>query len=109
MVKQYPHTVTFSSGTAAVQGADGNWTEGVTKSFDVSGRFEPVNGSVGSEYVIGQDGQQIRIRGIVYMPLDKSADIEVGCGIIVQSDSDLILDDVVKQFSRGQLNMRVWV
>lgn len=110
MVKQYPHTVIVYQAPDASQNSQGDWDiYGSQIAIEKEGRHEPVSGSKGDATVKGQDGTQVRISGIVYMPLSYEP-ITVGAKVKVLNDrGEELINDTVKQFYRGQLNMRIWV
>jgi hypothetical protein len=59
-------------------------------------------------YIIGADGKQITFSSIVYMPIP-TKEIKVGMLFEVWDGEKLIVKEDVKQFSKGQLNARVWL
>lgn len=107
MVKQYPHTIKLVETTTAERDEDGDWTSGDALVFVLSGRFEP---SKSNAMIKLQDGTQVLLSGIVYMPLNTASVLPVGATIIVEDNNgNVLLSDTIKQHSRGQLNQRLWV
>jgi hypothetical protein len=106
MVKQYPHTGRIILPASSTKDATGNWTEGAESlDFETNCRAEP---NSGSQYVVGQDGKQITYRCVVYMPI-LAAEIKPGTLFEVWDGERMIVRETVKQFSKGQLNSRVWL
>ena len=106
MVIQYNHTGIINLPGSSVQGADGNWPEGVSEvQFETVCRAEP---SKGNSYIIGQGGKRIEFSCIVYMPIPEQ-EIKPGTLFEVWDGERQIVNTDVKQFSKGQLNARVWL
>lgn len=106
MVIQYPHTGKVYLPGDSQRDATGNWiASDVSLQLQTKCRAEPARGS---QYVVGLNGQQITFWCIVYMPIP---DDEVKPGMLfeVWDGENLIIKTDVKQFSRGQLNARVWL
>ncbi len=106
MVIQYPHTgKAFLPGDSGRDGA-GDWIQaGQSMFLETSCRAEPVKEN---QYVVGVNGQQIVFSCIVYMPIP---DVELKPGMLfeVWEDDRLITKTDIKQFSKGQLNARIWL
>ncbi len=106
MVKQYPHTIIFTTISAGtLNETTGNWTVGTTATVTKVCRAE-INSSNG--FVVGPDGTQIRYDWTVYMPLPQST-ILPGTTVEIKSGEEVLYRSTVKQFSAGQLNARVWL
>lgn len=105
MVKQYPY-----AGKAIVTGdsvkVGSSWIEAEpTTILETKCRVEPARSS---QYLQGQDGKSITYNSIVYMPIP-SVDLKPGTLFEVWDGEKLIVREMVKQYSRGQLNARVWL
>lgn len=108
MVNQYPHKVLFTVQPTATKDADGNWiSSGDPEINEWAGRFEISSGSR-SAYITGADGVQIAVKGVIYLPLPVDR-IKEGTKVQVMDGDSVLIDSVVKQFSKGQFNARVWV
>lgn len=107
MVVQYPHKATFTiSGSEATQDSNGDWQAGtpdIETTVDCRAESASNNG-----YIASVDSVKIDYSWIVYLPLN-TAMIKVGTSVSVINDTEEILKDTVKRFSRGQLNCRVWL
>ena len=105
-VSQYPHRVSLSAKASSVLDDNGNWVSADAAQVDLVGRAEVASANA---IIAGSDGQQIKAKWIVYLPLPIDF-VRVGCDIEVwQEDTNKILTDTVKRFSKGQLNARIWV
>jgi hypothetical protein len=105
-VIQYPHTGKAYKGTESVKGSDGNWTQGSLNSeLETICRVEPAKAN---QYINGADGKRITFTSIVYMPIPELVIIP-GMLFEVWEGERLIVKEPVKQFSKGQLNARVWL
>jgi hypothetical protein len=106
MVKQYPHTGKVFVAESSVKDANGNWPESSGSLLvETVCRAEP---NKGNQYVIGQGGKQITFSSIVYMPIPVQ-EIKPGMLFEVWDGELLKVREPVKQFSKGQLNARVWL
>jgi len=108
MVKQYPHTIKlYPVKGDSMQDNNGNWITpedgGEPESYPC--RMEP-RSTAG--FVTGVDGTQLTYSSIVYMPLSVP-DIQVMTRVSIFKGELLVGVGTVKQFSRGQLNARVWL
>jgi hypothetical protein len=105
MVTIYPHTVTIRSVGDSTQDGDGNFEPGSDSSFGFKGRFET---NSKSNILTAADGKQIVYSGIVYGKYS-TPNIAIGADIEVANDNGPIAKGKVLQFSRGQLNARIWI
>lgn len=106
MVIQYPNIGKAYLPAASSQDGNGDWVRGAeTLQFETSCRVEPASSN---QFITQADGRQITFTSIVYMPAP-AADIKPGAFFEVWRGSVLIVREPVKQFSRGQLNARVWL
>lgn len=105
MVTQYPHTVTIKTVGDSVQDGSGNWVPGSDSSFEFKGRFET---NRNGNFLTAVDGKQIVFGGIIYAKFS-TPNIQLGTGIEVKNESDPVSKGRVLQFSRGQLNVRIWI
>lgn len=106
MVKQYPHTITFTTESGGSEDPNtGDWISGTTATETKVCRAE-INSSNG--FVVGPNGTQIRYDWTVYMPLPQST-ITPGTRVEVKNGSEVLYSSTVKQFSTGQLNARLWL
>lgn len=102
MVTQYPHTITVKSLSGdSTQDSNGNWVQGSESSFEFKGRFET---NSRSNFLKAADGSQIVYSGIIYAPFS-TPNIALGTNIEVDNGTK----GNVLQFSRGQLNVRIWI
>lgn len=101
MVVQYPHTLIVTTQSSnAVQDANGNWIQGSNAiSEPLPCRAEPN----GNRSIVLPDGTQQVFAFMVYLPLN-TPDIAIGSKVQLNAGSYQ-----VKQFSRGQLNCRLWL
>ena len=58
--------------------------------------------------IILQDGTAYEYAALIYCPL-LTPDIAEGTKIIVMDGTITRIEGIVKAFSRGQLNLRIWV
>ncbi len=105
MVTQYPHIIEISVASESTKDVSGNWVNGTPTTSQVNGRYEP---NKGNGMVRAADGTMINYEGIVYLPLPQS-DLPVGTDVTVKNGETVLLKNTVKQFSKGQLNARVWL
>lgn len=104
-MKQYPHTITLSSVAQSTQDGSGNYVQGSGSTFDLKGRFETNKGNL---FLTTADGKQIVYSGIIYGSLS-TPNIVQGTSLVVKNGADTIANGNVLQFSRGQLNVRIWI
>lgn len=104
-VSQYPHTMSYATVSDSEQNGDGNWTDGTTDALETKCRYEPSTKPV---FVEAADGQQIRITGMVYMPLP-ALNIQPGTRVQVFDGVTVLSKETVKRYSAGQLNQRIWL
>lgn len=106
MVTQYPHTATVTISTDPVTLPNGDIEPGTSTTSTFKCRLEPASRS---GYVKGPDGTRIDFSWVVYCK-NNTAILPVGAGIEVKDDEERTLClDTVKQFSKGQLNSRIWL
>jgi hypothetical protein len=90
MVEQYPDTVELKNGATALE---------------YKARIEFGTNS----RVMNFNAQEVLVKAIVYMPLPVS-DIANNWAVkVFDADQNVLYNGTVKQFSRGQLNARIWV
>lgn len=109
MVVQYPHFL-FTQNISSIQDENGNWIQSIDEPTMISiCRDEPNSkGSV----INGVDGKSFVYSSIIYLPLS-SPDFEVGTEITICKENSIISNIRIKmpivQFSKGQMNKRIWV
>lgn len=104
-MKQYPHTITFTTVTGSTLNSSGDWTGGTETTVTKECRAE-VNSKNG--FIATPGGTQIRYDWTVYMA--RGIKVPYGMQVQVRDESNEVLcKSTVKQFSQGQLNQRVWV
>jgi hypothetical protein len=104
---QYPHLASIFENVEATRDENGNWVDPVpedAKTFIC--RAEPAIGNRNNGLKEGGDGAVTDFNWIVYCPLE-TPDIVPGTQIIVYGAMQI--QDSVKRFSRGQLNVRIWL
>ena len=106
MIIQYPNIGKAVLPGDSVKDADGNWIEGLgVVQLETVCRAEPAKGT---SYVAGIGGDLIVYSCIVYMPIP-GEEIKPGTLFEVWDGERKIVRTDVKQFSKGQLNARVWL
>lgn len=106
MVVQYNHRGVAILPGDSVMDTEGNWIEGLESvQFETVCRAEPAKGT---SYVAGIGGDLIVYSCIVYMPIPV-AEIKPGTLFEVWDGERKIVRTDVKQFSKGQLNARIWL
>lgn len=106
MVAQYPDTIIIKDQSGSSMNADGTWNTGSVNETQEVGRFEVIG--IQDAYVTGEDGRQVRVKGIIYLPKGVRV-FPVGSSIEVIRGAESILKDTAKKFYMGQLNRRLWV
>lgn len=108
MVIQYPHIGKLFTTDASVKEGDGKWTAGsLEQRFETKCRAEPAGSS---QFITGQGGEKVTFKSIVYMPVpDSGLEIKPGSFFEVWDGETLKVKETVKQFSKGQLNARIWL
>lgn len=108
MVTQYPHMLWVTVNTNATKDGNGDWIPGSPGTLlKLKCRAES---SSGNGYLTGSDGKRIDYSWVVYLPLDQATLIPTGSPVSIYDGDTLILEkDTVKRFSKGQLNIRVWL
>lgn len=105
MVTQYPHTATATINSDAITLPNGDIQPGTTTTVSFKCRVEP---STGYGTVKTQDGTALDYAWKVYgknIPvLAFGTDVE-----IKDNQGRIVCKDTVKQFSKGQLNTRLWL
>lgn len=105
MVNQYPHTLKYTTVTGNSLDGSGNWSAGSSSTVEKACRYEPESGSV---FVTAENGEQIKVTGIVYMPLP-AVTIQPGTQVEILEGVTSLLKNTVKRHNAGQLNQRVWL
>lgn len=109
-VRQYPHTVKFYSLPDTSRDANGDWITGAVPTLVIKrGRAEVRSGNNNANaYITGADGVQVTFFCIVYLPLpvDRFAP---GTMVEVLDGDHMLVRTHIKQFSKGQLNARIWL
>ena len=109
MVVQYPHFL-FTQEVSSIQDTNGNWIQSIDNPIMILVCRNETNGK--GNTINGIDGKAFIYSSIIYLPLS-SPDFEVGTEISIyeqnSTDSNLILKMPIVQFSKGQLNKRIWV
>lgn len=95
----------ISSVAESTQDGEGNFVPGTPSTFEFKGRFET---NSRSNFLTAADGKQIVYSGIVYA-LFSTANIALGTSVEVANENGPIAKGKVLQFSRGQLNVRIWI
>jgi hypothetical protein len=106
MVKQYPHTLRITKAAAdSTRDLQGDWIPGSSSTSDIACRAEPnkTNGLVSTS-----DGTMVGYDWNVYMPLPQT-EIAPGTNIEILNGTASLGSGIVKRFSAGQLNARLWV
>jgi hypothetical protein len=107
VVRQYPHTLQYiTPGTPAYQDAEGYWVEGEPGSLEeLRCRLEPAGAGA---LLTTADGQQVAFRYSVFFP--KGTDrLPYGTEVKVFSGEELLAEETVLQFSKGQLSAKAWL
>jgi hypothetical protein len=122
MVRQYPRYVYALFGGEAELGDDGVYRQTVAEWRLVSMGRDETNGK-GSE-VSTADGETIKFAATVYLPLSckhisegtpvvistrQLTDIELSQAKELMSDGTVTIVSQCYRFSRGQLNVRMWI
>ena len=103
---QYPHLASVFENIEAYQDANGNWVSGgTTEAKTFKCRAEVAIGT-NDGLIQGADGAAINFNWIVYCPLSTPL-ITTGATIMVYGVMHTA--DSVKRYSRGQLNIRLWL
>lgn len=100
MVVQYPDKfkVTSKQDSSLI---NGQWQQGESVTIaEGMCRLEPARAT---QYIKMADGKQITFSSIAYMPLG----VDLTPGMMFEVEGKV--KEPVKQFSRGQLNMRAWL
>lgn len=106
MVKQYPYTGIATHAAESVKNDSGNWVGGSDSVIlETPCRVEPAKAN---QYLEGTDGKRITLTSVVYMPIP-SLDLKPGTLFEVRDGETVIVKETIKQYSRGQLNARVWL
>ena len=111
MISQYPHTIKFFIPAESTRDANGDWVIPATPPTELvkKGRAElKHSSSVSTAYIHGEDGVQLQYQCIIYLPLPVPI-LLPGTQVQVWDGNRLIAESNIKQFSKGQLNARVWI
>jgi hypothetical protein len=104
-MKQYPHTIIFTTVTGGTVNSSGDWVGGTESSVTKNCRAE-VNSKNGM--IITPGGTQVKYDWTVYM--ERGVKMAPGTKVEVRDEaSEVLCKSTVKQFSQGQLNQRVWL
>lgn len=108
MVGQYPHILFALVDAPATQNpATGDWVPGSSSNVELSEcRLEPGGGG---NLITLTDGSQYAFQNIVYIPLSAQSLKEGDRVRVTDDDANVLCEAPVKRFSRGQLNMRLWL
>lgn len=109
MVVQYPHFIKITSAPGATQDANGDMTSsGSDYQAQLRGRAEP---NSEGEYIQTDDGSRHLYTWCIYLPLTAIPDLRPGSKVEIGLTNSVSPDYTGKiaRFSRGQLNMRIWV
>lgn len=106
MVTQYPDTITFKSLPDSVQDSEGNWITG--DPVETSGKCR-AESYTSNGFITTIGGERTDFAWVVYMP-SGAARIKEGTDVTVVNElGETLCNDTVKRFSRGQLNVRIWL
>lgn len=109
MVVQYPNKILIHSKTSnSTQNEQGDWVvpqEEVPAPVELPCRIE-LRSSAG--YITSTDGKLIEFQSIIYLPLPMP-DVSIDQTISVKNGEVIRFVGTVKQFSKGQLNARIWI
>lgn len=105
MLIQYPHIASvFGTGQGVRNENTGDWVAGDPESaLTFKCRAEP---QAGNGVIENKDGSVINFNWILYCPLDTPT-LLIGTTIIIYGLTQGT--DMVKRFSKGQLNTRIWL
>jgi hypothetical protein len=110
MIKQYPHYLFKHVVTESTQNADGSWSQPTDSWVLHSECREETNGK--GQMVNGPDGRAVVYSSNVFMPKSEVV-IADGTEVLVsETNSELGVFRIkgrVLKFSKGQLNIRLWV
>lgn len=106
MVKQYPHTITITTYPSGTRDEDGNPLQGTpTTTTATKCRYEP---NQKAAMIVKEDGTEVVYSGTVFMPLS-SLHISPGATAEVKNGDQVLSNGKVLRFSKGQINMRLWL
>lgn len=105
MVIQYPDEIIVSVKTDSTQDANGDFIEGSSEDIVFVGRFEL---NTKGAFITGDNGKRIDHMGIFYGPVSVE-NIALGSSVQIVKGDGTNYTGSVQQFSRGQLNVRIWV
>jgi hypothetical protein len=105
-VSQYPHVMTLAPLASSTMDENGDWQTTEAATTELNCRYE-VNTK--NSFIVGADGTRIDYAGVVYIPLPVD-ELKNGTSLmIVNQESEIVAKGIIKKFSRGQLNARVWL
>lgn len=107
MYVQYPHILNVTLNSAASQNANGDWQPGGSTTGKAYACRGEVNGN--NALIAVPDGKQVIYSWVVYMP--QGDEIKPGTQAMLSNPEtgQVLFNGQVKQYSRGQLNQRVWL
>lgn len=109
MVAQYPDKIlVHSNASNSTQNEQGDWVipqEDAPAPLEMPCRVE-LRSSAG--YISSADGKLIEFQSIIYLPLP-TPEVYIDQTISVKNGDVIKLTGTVKQFSKGQLNARIWI
>lgn len=108
MVEQYPyflhHLITVE---AVFDESTATWTDGTEEWIEATKCRDEMNGGGGK--ITTADGEVYVFGAVVYMPFGVSG-IKPGDKIkVIDNDGNIRVSGDVKNFSKGQLNSKLWV
>lgn len=89
----------------STQDGQGNVIPGAEQKQEFAGRFEL---NTKGAFIIGDNGKRIEHTGVFYAPLNIGS-VPLGATAKVLKHDGGAFEAVVQQFSRGQLNARIWL
>lgn len=105
-MSRYFHTITIEIPASQVKDSKGNWITPDPPTKEIyNGRCE-IN-SAARELIDG-NGKTIQYNAIIYLPVLPER-VKIGSKIKVTDGDGDIFTGVVKQFSKGLKNCRIWV
>lgn len=104
-MKQHPHTITILTLEPATRSESGDWQPSVSSPFNGLCRWE--ENSKGA-VISAADGSQIAYSGIAFLP-GGAQRFPLGSRVTIYEGVKLIASGEIKQFSKSQLNRRIWL
>lgn len=104
--RQYPHSlIAVVMEDEAERDENGDWIPSNSSLISQACRAEP-NGKGG--FLTAADGKVIHYEWIIYMPIPDT-ELKPGTPVTVEWNGDEFAKGIVKRYSRGQFNARVWL